>query len=170
MLRITTIFIINILMLNSLHANEPTLATLESVTSNEVQKFRINQFTFYCKPYGVVSVEELYKNITLNATCKKSIEKFYIQNPQAKYFTHSLLKPKQMYHLEFKDQECILFAKGEKTLSELLLENGYGVLKPMFEDKEYKGYFTKSQNKAKLLKKGLWGTNIIRECIAELYK
>ena len=75
-----------------------------------------------------------------------------------------------MYHIEFKNQECILYALGEKTLSELLLENGLAVCKPIFRDEEFKYLFYKAQLKAKTNKYGMWKENFINDCIAELYK
>ena len=170
MFKILNILIINILFAGLLSAKEPTLAILENVVSNEVQKFKISQYSFYCRPYAIVTLDKLYASSSLNSICKKSIESFYIKNPEAQYFSLNKLRVKQMYHLEFKDQRCLLFAQGERTLSELLLENGLGILKPLFEDKEYSYIFKNSQQKAKSLRRGLWSENIIRECIVELYK
>ena len=170
MSKILNIFLLNFLLMSTLQASEPTLAILNSVHSNELQKFKIGQNSFYCKPYAITTIDKLYAKSAQNSLCRSSIEKFYLQNPDAQYFTLNLLKVKQMYHVEFKNTECILFAKGEKTLSELLLENGLALLQINFQDKEYGAIYKKSQNRARLLKRGLWKENIKRECVVELYK
>lgn len=100
--------------------------------------------------------------------CKKSIEQFYTQNPESEYFALNILKVKQMYHLEFHENSCTLFAKGEKSLSELLLENGLALVKPNFRDEIYTTIYKKAQKKARFLKKGLWSENIANECVVEL--
>ena len=166
MLKVIQFFLIS----TSLYASEPLLAILNKTVSNELQVFKIKQSSYYCQPYAVRTLESLYHQSGSESMCKKSIEKFYLQNPESQYFTSNLLKVKQMYHLEFKKERCILFAKGEKSLSELLLENGLALLKPNFKDKVYGTIYVKAENKAKFLKKGLWGENITSDCSAELYK
>ena len=170
MLKTINIFIINLFILTTLDAAEPRLATLNSVTSNELQIFQIRQNTYSCRPYGVVTLNKLHQNSNSDSMCKKSIEQFYIQNPDSQYLALNLLKIKQMYHLEFRENRCILFAKGEKSLSEILLERGVALLRPDFKDEVYGVLYKRAQDKAKFLKRGLWGENITKECIVELYE
>ena len=164
-LKISFLFITSFLV-----ASEPTLAVLENIVSNDTQKFSIGKYNFYCKPYGVVTLNELYANTTLGSTCKKSIETFYTKNPDLKYYSFNYLKIKQMYHIEFKKDRCIVFVQGQKNLSELLLESGLALQKPFFKDKEYGALLKNSQKRARMLRKGMWSENILRECIVELYK
>ncbi len=170
MLKSINIYLFYLSLASFLVATEPTLATLEKIVSNDRQKFSIKNYNFYCKPYGIVTLDELYSNATLDSTCKKSIESFYIKNPELKYYSSNFLKIKQMYHLEFKDDRCILFMQGQKSLSEFLLENGIALQKPFFKDKEYSFLFKKAQQRARILRRGMWSENILRECVVELYK
>jgi len=170
MFKIIYIFILTFTLTPFISAKEPNLVFLQSVISNELQKYSIGKYNFICHPYGVITVDRLYKKSTFNSTCKKSVEQFYKKNPQAKYFSLNKLKVKQMYHVEFIDKQCLVFAQGEKTLSELLLENGLAFREPLFEDKEYIYTFEKAQRNARYQKRGLWSENIIRDCISEIYK
>ncbi len=170
MLKITNILIIKFFIISVLGASEPRLAILNSVVSNELQLFQIRRNSYACKPYGVITLDKLRLNSAQGSLCKKSVERFYVQNPDAQYFSLNLLKVKQTYHLEFRDDRCVLFAKGEKSLSELLLENGLALLRPNFQDEIYAFLYKKAQNRARVLRRGLWGENIKKECIAELYE
>lgn len=162
--------IIYFLIVLCLDAKEPLLARLEDIVSNETQKFGLENYTFECKPYGVLSIEALYNSSKRDSICQKSIDKFYIKNPKLKQYVNRLLKYKQLYHLEIKNAECIIYAKGQMTLSELLLYNGLAIKKPLFRDREFESYFTAAQRKAKMKKKGLWDTDIFTSCVEELYK
>lgn len=163
-------FLVAFLLHTSLYAKEPTMAILRDITTNAVQKFSIEQYSFYCQPYGVISLDKLYENSKMDSKCKQSIKNFYKKNPNLEYFTMELLKVGQMYHLEFKDKECVIYAKGQRTLSEILLSEGLAVNKPIFKDEEFKFLFERAQTNAKLLEKGIWGEKVLKDCIAELYK
>lgn len=165
-----TIIIFTSVLVSFLFSKEPSLVFLNRVISNEVQNYSIGNFNFNCKPYGVITVDELYVNTTSDSKCKKSVLEFYKKNPNARYFSLNLLKIKQMYHLEVREKECLVFAQGEKSLSEILLENGLAFQKPHFKDKEYKFIFYQAQQRAKYTKKGLWSENIMVNCISEINK
>ncbi len=157
-------------IINNLGAKEPLLARLEGTISNEIQKFGIQNYTFECKPYGILTLEALYKSSKTDSVCQKSIDRYYKKNPKLKYYADRILKYKQLYHIEIKNRECAIYAKGQTTLSELLLYEGLALKKPMFRDEEFDSYFTNAQRKAKIEKKGLWGENIFANCVKELYK
>jgi len=148
-------------------AKEPNLAILQSVVSNDTQKFSQGKSHFVCKPYGVVTLEQLYNASTIDSLCRKSVDGFYAQDPNMRYFSLRLLKPMQTYHVEFQNKSCVLYAKGEKTLSELLLAEGLAFIKPAFDDEVFNAVFFKAQMTAKLSKKGLWRENILKECMVE---
>ena len=164
------LFISLIFIATLLSAKEPMLGILKSVPSSYLQKFTIANMNYYCKAYAVLSVDELTQRDNLNATCKKTLSSFFLRQPQTKYFSQELLHVMQTYHLEFKDKECLLFAQGEVTLSELLLREGLAVLVPNFQDEEYKGLFTRAQRNARFERKGIWSEGVARDCIAEIYK
>ncbi|MFT7004736.1 MAG: hypothetical protein ACJAWW_002101 [Sulfurimonas sp.] len=162
--------IICLFISSNILAKEPVLATLNTIYSNKIQKFSIGTYTFECRPYGVLTLENLYYTSNINSLCRKSIDNFYKKNPKSQEYVLRLLKDKQKYHIEIKNTECIVFAKGQMTLSELLLHKGLAVLKPIFKDAEFASTFLQTQIKAKREEKGLWGVNIYESCVAELYK
>ena len=168
MLRKINIFIFYILFSLSLEAKEPILAILNDIVSNEVQKFSIGSYTFECKAYGVLSLETVYKRAKQGSICQDSIDEFYKKNPKSKNYVYRLLQHKQLYHIEIKDTECILYAKGQMTLSELLLQEGLAIKNPKFKNEEFENYYTLAQIKAKLDKKGLWAEKIFSSCKDEL--
>jgi len=162
--------IIIFIFLTNIYGMEPILAILHSIDSNEIQEFNIGNYNFYCQPYGVVAVESLHRRSSSNSRCQKSINEFYKKKTNLKYFTNNILYLKQRYHISFKDAKCILYAKGDVSLSELLLKQGLAVLKPLFKDEEFIYRFKISQQQARINKNGIWGTNIRKECISELLK
>ncbi len=163
-----TIIFIYFFVLSGLSANEPLLARLESTISNEKQIFGIGTYTFTCKPYGVFSLEELYKTSPQNSECRRSIERLYKKNLQLQYFAEGIFKYKQLYHIEIKDKSCVVYAKGEISLSELLLKNGLAIHKLNFRDEEFKSYFSKAQQAARVKKIGLWKEKVFENCMKEL--
>jgi len=168
MKKILNFLIILILCSSFVYSSEPTIATLRAVYSNSSQKFNIKQYEFLCKAYGVISVEDLYLESKVNSECKKSIDKFYKQNPNIKYFSANMLKLRNNYHIEFKNNKCILYAKGLNTLSEMLLLNGLAIKKSIFKDKEFDYSFTKAQLSSKVNKIGIYKNKINIKCIREL--
>jgi hypothetical protein len=170
-MRTKTVFaIICICITSTIIAKEPLLAMLENTLSNEIQKFGINNYSFKCKPYGVLTLERLYSDAKKGSLCQSSIDDFYKKNPKLKYYSEMILEYKQRYHIEIKETECIIYAKGEMTLSELLLNEGLAIKKPTLKDEEFDDYFTLAQRKAKIEKKGLWKEKIFNSCIEELYQ
>jgi hypothetical protein len=170
MLRKINIFVFCIFLNASLSAKEPMLARFEYLVSNNIQVFAIKNYMFECKAYGILSLEDLYRKSKQNSLCKKSIENFYIDNPISKEYIQRVLKYKQLYHFETKNNQCIVYAKGEVSISEKLLRNGVAVLKPSCKAEEFEWSFISAQRKAKMQKKGLWGENIFNDCIDVLYK
>ena len=166
--KIVYFLIILTLFSSFVYSSEPTIATLRSVYSNSSQKFNIKQYEFLCKAYGVISIEDLYVESKIDSECKKSINKFYRQNPNKKYFSANILKLRNSYHIEFKNNRCILYAKGLNTLSEMLLVNGLAIKRSMFKDKEFDYSFTQAQISAKVNKVGIYKNEIESKCVTEL--
>lgn len=146
-------------------AKEPVLAILKSVHSNGVLQFSYDNYSFYCKPYGVSLLEEIYTNDKLPKNCSIELKKFYKQNPNSKYFSLRLLHLKQMYHIEYKNNSCIVYASGKKTLSEHLLEEGLATKEKYFDDKEFRHKFDTAQQRAVYRDKGLHKNVILRNCM-----
>jgi hypothetical protein len=154
----------------SVFSKEPTLAILRTADTNEYQKFSIGMYEFICRPYGVITLEELFSRSETNSPCQKSINEFYLKNPMQRYFAQNILKNRQTYHLEFKQNSCVLYAKGKLSMSELLIKNGLAFKKPKFKDEEFEHSFTQAQNYAKRLEIGLFKEKIQNKCVSELYK
>ena len=144
------------------------MAILKNITTNSRQEFNIKNYNFYCEPYGITTLERMYENAQNGSKCRESIDSFYRKNPDLKYFTDGILKTEQMYHIEFKDKMCVIYARGQKSLSELLLENGLAVNKRILNDEEFNFTFKKAESNAKLLKRGMWSEKIDKECATEL--
>ena len=156
-------------LLTQLFSSESQLAILSNISSNSAQEFSISGSRFICRPYGVLALEELSQNSKIGSICQKSIQNFYLKNPTLKQFAQLKLHYMQMYKLEFKKSRCILYAQGQKSYSELLLESGLAVVKPIFLDDEFSYSFSKAQKSAKLLKRGVWKEKIMNNCIESLY-
>jgi hypothetical protein len=163
-------YFIFFLFTHFLFANEPTLAKMVWVDSNELQKLSIANTSFFCSPYGIVSLDKLYKRSELNSECKAKIKLYYQYHPQDLYFANTLFKRGQRYHLEFKQDSCVIYAQGQYSLSELLLKAGLAVRKPNFNDREFKASFYKAQEIAIKNRNGLWKDDLVRNCLSEIYK
>jgi hypothetical protein len=146
------------------------MAILNNVISNETQKFSIGNYSFICEPYGILTLEKLYSHSKINSTCQDKIKNFYKKHPNLRYFSDSILHIRQMYHVEFKTTECVVYARGQKTLSEILLEEGLALREELFNDEEFNYLFLKAQKRAKFNKKGVWEEDILSECINLLYE
>lgn len=152
----------------SLNAKEPFLAILLSIPTNGMQTFNYGKFDFYCQPYGVITLQEIYNVSKPDSTCRKKIDKFYIQNPDLKYYTSRLLEVEQRYHIRFKEKRCVIYAKGQTTLSEILLKEGLSIQKPNFKDDEFRYDFFKAESKAQNYKKGIWKDKVPESCLQEI--
>ena len=169
---LTPLFIILIITQNfiNLEAKEPTLAILKNIDANDFQRFRIKSSSFICRPYGITTLEQIYKKSPKKSICRENIDKFYAKNRDLLYFSESILKVGQTYHIEFKNSQCLIYAKGQTTLSQILLRKGLGFKKNSFKDEEFDETFTDAMNSAKINKDGLWRGSIQRDCTAEMQK
>ena len=154
----------------TLNASEPIIAKLVKVDSNAVQKFSISNYTFYCRPYGILNLDELHNNSSLKSKCRQKIKSYYSKHPRELYFAQTLFKRGQGYHIEFKEKSCVVYAQGQYTYSELLLRQGLAVRKRNFTDPEFKASFYKAQKIAIMREKGIWKDEVIKNCVAEMYK
>lgn len=166
---IPLIFVFALLWTNAI-SKEPTMAILDGVLSNTHQKLSIKQMSFICEAYGVISPVKLVQKIDLSDGCKKSLENFYLKNPYKKHFVRLELHPMQMYRVIFRENKCLLFARGKSTISELLLREGLVVLEPNFRDREYENLYKYAQKSARVEAKGIWGDDLRRDCLAEIYE
>ncbi len=146
------------------------MVILKDIISNNVQQFNFRNYTFYCTPYGILTLDDLYTSNSVSKGCKKKIDELFIKRPDLKYFTNSKMHIEQMYSIELKEKKCVIYASGQKTLAELLLENGLAVVKPGFSDEEFHNYFKKAQRRGEHSNEGIYRDNTLRACIVEIYK
>jgi len=166
---ITLIFLNLIIAQKSpLLAKEPTLAILKDVHTNGRQKYGIKNYTFECTPYGVVSLEKLYSASPEKSQCRKDIVSFYKKNPNLQNYSLQELHTMQTYHIEFRQENCIVYSHGQVTLSEMLVLNGLALVKLVFEDDEFRFAFLRAQMSAKEKQKGLWKETIYESCLGVL--
>ena len=163
-----TIFLLMIFF--TLNAESIQIAELRKVYSNDMQKFSIGMTSFICQPYGIVPLEEVLANQALTPTCKQEIEKYYLENPTKKYFIEMALYLRQNYHITFNQRRCIVYAFGQKTLSEALLEQGLAIIQTNFNDDEFRYLYTKAQERAKRRNAGIWSDEKLQACITGIYK
>ena len=90
-------------------------------------------------------------------------------NPNLETYAQRNFKIYQNYHIEFKNNRCIIYISGEKNYSELLLERGLGIIMPNFQDKEFSYMFKNAQKRAKKVRRGVYKNNIFINCKASLY-
>jgi len=168
--KIIYLLIMKILFSFSLYAKEPTMAILKEIVTNNIQKFGIGNYTFYCTPYGLLTLDDIYMSKSISSGCKKKVDEFFIQRPDLKYFTNLKMKREQMYRIEIKNQQCVIYVDGQRTLAESLLKAGLAVVKPTFRDEEFRSYFKKAQRIGKYHKNGIHKDNILRACLIDIYK
>jgi archaeosine-15-forming tRNA-guanine transglycosylase len=169
----SNLFLILIFLFTSLYAQEKESARLQTVLSNGEMVFYLRSVdSFYlCKPYGVVTLEDLYERSSNEQVCKKTVTEFYNKKRDLRYFTLNHLKEQQYYNIEIKkDGRCVINSDGMVSLSEKLLQKGVAMVKPNLKDKEYNYLFQTAQKNAQFQKKGLWSSTIKHDCTAQYYK
>lgn len=163
-----SIFLFFFLFSTLLGAREPLLSTLVTIVSNEVHEFKNGNYKYTCTPYGINTLEELYRNAKKDSECQKSIQSFYKKKPNLLHYSYQKFNVFQSYSMIFKNKKCLISVAGEKSFSEFLLEEGLAIKVPTKLDQEYDFLFLKVQGEAKREKKGLWSVNIAKECASSI--
>lgn len=169
MYKFFSIFLVSLVLSSSLFCKEANMNILVNVISNEIQEFKRGNYSYRCVPYGILTLERLYINASPDSVCKKSITNFYKKRKNLKFFVEKKMNVQQLYNVIYKDEKCIINIQGEKSLSEVLLDEGLAIKVPSALSREYDFYFYKAQKQARLQRKGLWETNIAKECVASVY-
>ncbi len=159
-----------IILFTQLFAKNIIIGQLISVFSNTLQIFKIQQKNIQCLPYGILTLDEIMRYKKINIVCKKEINTYFIHHPYRQYFSLRHLSVRGFYTLILKNKQCLIYAKGQKSLSELLLQNGLAIINPRFNDNEFKDEFLQAQNYAKYHKLGIWSNNILMICALGMYK
>ncbi len=154
-----------VLLIAVLDAKE-ILSLLKRVQNNHTLHMKYLQQPFVCKPYGVQTLSELIERKDMSNSCKSSLSRFRVENPQEKYFAVSLLKIEQQYSVESREGLCLLHLSSEHSYSEALLEHGYALIWPkgIKEDIVLEQRFNKALLRAKNTKAGVWSDTEVRNC------
>ncbi|QOP41563.1 hypothetical protein [Sulfurimonas marina] len=159
-----------IIPLFALDAKEPTMMMVKRGINNSLQEFQIAPYySFVCKPYGVVTLDEVLNSKETDKECKNTLQKFYIQNPRLYNLYRRYLKRKSFYHVEYLDKSCLVHAKGELTFSEILLQNGIALIDKGFKDEIYNARFKSAQKSAETWKRGMFSDQKVLSCMKRFY-
>ena len=156
-----SLIIMTIFLPNKLFA-EPTLGILKKVHTNNALQFSINAKLFTCKNYGIIMIDDVSE---VENTCKQRLLSFIDEHPEHKEYSAMNLKRYQQYRLHIVNSECIINAKGRKTLAEMLLENGLAVRDSKMKNIVYEYKFKRAELRAKREKKGIYSDAILRSCV-----
>ena len=151
-------------------AKEPYLMELITIYDNGNYLFQHKKSTYLCSPYGVITLDKIYQQKSLNATCKKAIGEFIVSNAKLANYVYYRLKVREFYHIEFKNSQCLIFSKGQKSFSKELLLVGMAIIDPKLKDEIYSYKFRKAQQSALDAKRGLWKNYKVKTCVSELLK
>ncbi len=156
-------YIIFFVGLSTFLSAEPTLGMVTQVVNNNTVTFNIDGRAFTCKNYGVFTLNEIEG---LENTCKKRLKAFELNHPHYRYFSQTHLKRYQQYHVEIVNaQQCIVYAKGRKSLAELLLEAGLAVPKRSTQESITDYKYRRAVRRARTLKKGIFSDAVLRNCV-----
>ncbi|NOQ29755.1 MAG: hypothetical protein GQ570_01400 [Helicobacteraceae bacterium] len=155
-------------------ADVPRLGMYIYSHNNTYIKFRMikTDEKFFCKPYGIFTIDDLIDSKDLTKECRASVDDFYKKKPKLKFFSILNLHRKQNYHIVKKDKLCIFYSNSTKSYSEEMLENGIAVITPFFQDKEWKYRFFRAEQGARINKQGLWSNRhkLLKACMTTLHK
>ncbi len=155
-----------LVLIFTLRASE--LGLLLEVKNNSLFHFSVKNIDNICVVYGVVTFDMLKYKSKSSKLCQKSLNDYYENNPKDRYFALTLLYINQLYPFDKKKDSCIIYAKGKRSYAELLLEKGLAVVPRDFDDKVLSFKYRRIENWAKINKKGLWSSPILRNCISHI--
>ncbi|MEA2111508.1 MAG: thermonuclease family protein [Campylobacterota bacterium] len=98
-------------------------------------------------------------------TCKSRLKEYVQNHPEIFHFSSLQLKRYQQYHLDILNNQCIIYAKGRKSLSEILLENGLAVRDVKVKNIVFEYKFKRAELRARREKKGIYSDPILRSCV-----
>jgi len=140
---------------------------LQHAPNNGYFYFSINNNLSVCKPYGVVTLHEIFSDQNSTQRCRKAIESYFKHNPKDYYFAAYHIHLQQMYHLTFKDNECVIYSHGNISYARELLQAGLAKVRKGFGDILLRNRYKKEEEGAKFLKKGMFHSNIPLNCRME---
>lgn len=161
--------LLGLMMVTVAYAEQPLLGVLEKIESNRYLTFSLNQKNYQCQPYGILTLDELLQESSLESRCKEVVTRLYRQDPRIRHFGQLSLKRFQQYHVEPKGARCTVYASGSRSYAQMLLREGLGMRKPLLFDELWLFRWKQAQKRARNEKLGLWKNKIWIECITGLY-
>ncbi|MDD5051523.1 MAG: hypothetical protein PHO27_02180 [Sulfuricurvum sp.] len=147
--------------------SEIEVGLLISIDSNSKVKLLSKNISVPCEAFGILPLDEILKKAVNPKECQAQIEIFYHTHPHEKVFAAEHLTIQQNYHYEEINGECVLYANGLESYSEMLLRQGLAIIDPTFNNKEWNGKLLRAKKGAEVEKLGLYDTEIRKYCIKE---
>jgi hypothetical protein len=164
------LFAVSVILSSQIFGQSHFIAQLISIHSNASQVFKINGKSFSCSAYGITVLHKIAQTKQINPICQDEIKKFFDTDPTKLSVASKYLHVKSFYDLIYVKGQCLIYASGQKSLSEILLENGLAVIEHGFHDEEFDALFLKAQRHAQENKLGVWSDNTLKICALGLYK
>lgn len=147
-----------------------TFGILQHAPNNGFLYFKVKNSSVACKPYGIVSVHEILYDTNASKRCRETILNYFHKNPKDYYFSDYHLHLQQMYHLEYKPDACVVYSNGSVSYARELLQNGLAKVKKGFKDPLFRKKYKAEEQGAKFLKRGMYKSTVLRDCMGEFRK
>jgi len=143
------------------------IGLLLEVKNNSLLYFSVNNQDELCVPYGVVTFEMLRHKNHDATLCQKRLNHYFEMHPKDAFLAREHFHLQQQYHIEKRDDRCMIYAQGKKRYAQILLEKGLAIVPVDFEDKSVAVQYRRIQSEAQREKKGLWSDAILRNCMMQ---
>ena len=149
---------------------EQHLGILEKIPNSGYLQFDVQNRTLICKSYGIISIHEILFDQNATQRCRSAILNYFHHHPKEYYFADYHLHLQQMYHLELKEQTCIIYSRGSVSYARELLEAGLAKVKKGFNDLLLQKKYRDTELMARHLRLGIFKSNIPLNCRTEFRK
>ena len=159
-----------LLCISALYSHDFITLMLKSKSGDHLQ-FKGVGYSLFCHPHGVFTISEFMHDPQVPSECKQELQKVS-KTIQRRYGTalQNRLHLEQRYHIRSKDGFCVIYFNDNKTYSQVMLEQGLGVIRKEFlsQDRWFQYRLKKAQNLAKREKRGIWSFPFVAECFEAL--
>ncbi len=143
---------------------------LDTVYANDSYLFRFKEARYFCRPYGVWTIDKVIRNNHITSVCKKALDEFVLHNPKLHYYAWYTMHREEGYRVEFRNNECIIYLGSKETFSEALLKAGIAIEQSRLRDEEFRYRFYQAVQAAKMSKRGIWSDTKLQRCMSEFFK
>lgn len=148
----------------SLHG-DVMIGLLVSIDSNSQLNLLHRNTSVQCKPFGVITLDQMSINSVTPKECQEKVENFYRSYPHERDFAKENLHFQQSYHFELLNKDCIMYANATESYSEMLLRYGLAIRNPRFDNAEWNGKLKRAEESSMRKNSGLHNTEIKKFCI-----